>query len=43
MKIVIIGSLVCFIKNKSIVFTIKSKWFARLLKVFRLKKDIDQL
>jgi hypothetical protein len=43
MKIVIIGSLVCFIKNKSIVFTIKSKWLARLLQMFRSKKSIDQL
>jgi len=43
MKIIIIGSLVYFIRNKNIVFTVKSKWLARLLQVFRSKKDVDQL
>ena len=43
MKIIIIGSLVYFIRNKNIVFTVKSKWLAKLLRLFRLNKGIDQL
>ena len=43
MKIIIIGSLVYFIRKKSIVFTVKSKWLARLLQMFRSKKSIEQL